>query len=188
MFLLWLIWECLDSRSRCHLRGTDCRPRVVCISSLKDDTLFVFSRRRERRFNLRLSPCFFPPPRFTAGSLVLLFEKELGFSNAQADTQFALWSGVCYVMPLFGGWIADRFLGECFVDLSLSHESTKHACMHAYVCMRRTLFAPQHEEHGGRAAEQQSSRESLHDRICGDVLGSCYAYLFVASSSDGQQQ
>lgn len=46
------------------------------------------------------------------GSLVLLFEKELGFSNAQADTQFALWSGVCYVMPLFGGWVADRFLGE----------------------------------------------------------------------------
>lgn len=50
--------------------------------------------------------------RSTTGSLVLLFEKELGFSNAEADTQFALWSGVCYVMPLFGGWIADRFLGE----------------------------------------------------------------------------
>eukprot|EP00752_Nemacystus_decipiens_P007795 g6962.t1 len=47
-----------------------------------------------------------------SGSLVLLFEKELGFSNAQADTQFALWSGVCYIMPLFGGWVADRFLGR----------------------------------------------------------------------------
>ena len=43
---------------------------------------------------------------------MLLLEKELRFSNAEADTQFALWSGVCYVMPLFGGWIADSYLGE----------------------------------------------------------------------------
>lgn len=32
-------------------------------------------------------------------------------SNADADTQFALWSGVCYVMPLVGGWVADSYLG-----------------------------------------------------------------------------
>lgn len=47
------------------------------------------------------------------GSLVLLFEKELDMSNVEADTQFALWSGVCYVMPLFGGWVADSYFGEC---------------------------------------------------------------------------
>lgn len=33
-------------------------------------------------------------------------------TNADADTQFALWSGVCYVMPLAGGWVADSYLGE----------------------------------------------------------------------------
>lgn len=32
-------------------------------------------------------------------------------TNADADTQFALWSGVCYVMPLLGGWVADSYLG-----------------------------------------------------------------------------
>ncbi|CAN0096855.1 unnamed protein product, partial [Laminaria digitata] len=47
------------------------------------------------------------------GSLVLLFERELRMTNADADTQFALWSGVCYVMPLAGGWIADSYLGGC---------------------------------------------------------------------------
>lgn len=50
--------------------------------------------------------------RYGAGSLVLLFETELGMTNAEADSQFALWSGVCYVMPLLGGWIADSYLGE----------------------------------------------------------------------------
>lgn len=35
-------------------------------------------------------------------------------TNAEADTQYALWSGVCYVTPLLGGWIADSYLGERF--------------------------------------------------------------------------
>ena len=48
----------------------------------------------------------------TTGSLVLLFESELGMTNEVADTQFALWSGMCYVMPLLGGWVADSYLGE----------------------------------------------------------------------------
>lgn len=55
------------------------------------------------------------------GSLVLLFEKELDMSNVEADTQFALWSGVCYVMPLFGGWVADSYFGEC--RHALAHET-----------------------------------------------------------------
>jgi hypothetical protein len=26
--------------------------------------------------------------------------------------QYSLWSGVCYVTPLLGGWIADSYLGR----------------------------------------------------------------------------
>lgn len=71
---------------------------------------------------------------------MLLFEKELGFSNAEADTQFALWSGVCYVMPLFGGWIADRFLGElctCW-QAHQQAESKVHPRTYAAWWLRRT--------------------------------------------------
>lgn len=78
---------------------------------------------------------------------MLLFEKELGFSNAEADTQFALWSGVCYVMPLFGGWIADRFLGElvevgcqlCPCTSSMERES-RHT--HQYVRKTQHVQSP----------------------------------------------
>ena len=47
-----------------------------------------------------------------AGSLVLFFQTKLGYSNATADVHFALWSGVCYLSPLIGGWLADRYLGR----------------------------------------------------------------------------
>lgn len=43
---------------------------------------------------------------------MLLFETELGMTNEAADAQYALWSGVCYVTPLLGGWVADSYLGE----------------------------------------------------------------------------
>jgi dipeptide/tripeptide permease len=36
----------------------------------------------------------------------------LNFSNADADIQYSAWSGVCYVTPLLGGYIADSYLGR----------------------------------------------------------------------------
>jgi hypothetical protein len=71
-----------------------------------------------------------------AGSLVLLLQDELSYTNADADNQvskalvhprretdyvslrhgqlwqYSLWSGFCYVTPLLGGWIADSYLGR----------------------------------------------------------------------------
>jgi len=47
-----------------------------------------------------------------AGSLVLFFQRNLNYSNAQADAMFALWAGACYLTPLLGGWMADRYLGR----------------------------------------------------------------------------
>lgn len=47
-----------------------------------------------------------------AGSLVLFFQTQLGYSNAEADVQYSAWSGVCYVTPLLGGYIADTYLGR----------------------------------------------------------------------------
>jgi hypothetical protein len=47
-----------------------------------------------------------------AGSLVLFFQTQLGYSNADADVQYSLWSSACYVTPLIGGYIADTYLGR----------------------------------------------------------------------------
>ena len=47
-----------------------------------------------------------------AGSLVLFFQTILKYSNAQSDIQYSTWSGVCYVTPLLGGYIADTFIGR----------------------------------------------------------------------------
>jgi dipeptide/tripeptide permease len=47
-----------------------------------------------------------------AGSLVLFFQTELGYSNAVSDVQFSAWSGICYITPLLGGYIADTYLGR----------------------------------------------------------------------------
>lgn len=60
----------------------------------------------------RALPGSCPPSLHAQGSLVLLFETRVGMTNAEADAQFAIWSGVCYVTPLLGGWIADSYLGE----------------------------------------------------------------------------
>eukprot|EP01035_Chromulina_nebulosa_P019152 gene19152-24993_t len=35
-----------------------------------------------------------------AGSLVLFFQRELNYTNANADVQFSFWSSVCYLTPL----------------------------------------------------------------------------------------
>ena len=47
-----------------------------------------------------------------AGSVVLFFQQELNMSNADADIQFNLWSGMAYTMSLLGGYIADKYLGR----------------------------------------------------------------------------
>jgi peptide/histidine transporter 3/4 len=47
-----------------------------------------------------------------AGSLVLFFQTILKYSNAESDIQYSTWSGVCYVTPLLGGYIADTYLGR----------------------------------------------------------------------------
>eukprot|EP01040_Poterioochromonas_malhamensis_P014576 gene14576-16151_t len=47
-----------------------------------------------------------------AGSLVLFFQTQLNYSNAEADVQYSAWSGFCYVTPLLGGYIADTYLGR----------------------------------------------------------------------------
>lgn len=46
------------------------------------------------------------------GSLVLLFQSQLNYTNAQADNSYAVWSGLCYCAPLLGGWLADSYLGR----------------------------------------------------------------------------
>jgi peptide/histidine transporter 3/4 len=47
-----------------------------------------------------------------AGSLVLFFQDDLKMTNAQADIQFSIWAGACYVTPLLGGYVADKYLGR----------------------------------------------------------------------------
>mmetsp|Transcript_35266 Transcript_35266/g.111039 ORF Transcript_35266/g.111039 Transcript_35266/m.111039 type:complete len:612 (-) Transcript_35266:455-2290(-) len=55
-----------------------------------------------------------------AGSLVLFMQSRLNYSNADADVQFSIWSGFCYVTPLVGGWLADTYLGRYKTILILS--------------------------------------------------------------------
>jgi peptide/histidine transporter 3/4 len=47
-----------------------------------------------------------------AASLMLFFETQLGMSNATADVQYSLWSAMCYLTPLIGGYIADSNLNR----------------------------------------------------------------------------
>ena len=46
------------------------------------------------------------------GSLMLLFQSRLNYTNAQADISYAIWLGLCYCAPLLGGWLADSYLGR----------------------------------------------------------------------------
>lgn len=47
-----------------------------------------------------------------AGSLILFMQIQLGYTNAQSDIQYSYWSGVCYVTPLIGGYLADTYLNR----------------------------------------------------------------------------
>ena len=39
-------------------------------------------------------------------------QREFNYSNSDADVQYSLWAGFCYVTPLIGGYIADTYLGR----------------------------------------------------------------------------
>ena len=43
--------------------------------------------------------------------LVLYLVNSLGFSNADALSMYGTYTMLLYITPLFGGWIADKFLG-----------------------------------------------------------------------------
>jgi hypothetical protein len=47
-----------------------------------------------------------------AGSLVLFFQRTFNMSNEEADIHYSVWSGVCYLSPLVGGYVADCFCGR----------------------------------------------------------------------------
>ena len=55
-----------------------------------------------------------------AGSLVLFFQTKLSMSNEDAVNAFYLWNGAVYVTPLFGGYIADTYLGRYLTILAFS--------------------------------------------------------------------
>jgi dipeptide/tripeptide permease len=44
-------------------------------------------------------------------------------SNAEADVQYSAWSGVCYITPLIGGYLADKYLGRYKAILVSLHHS-----------------------------------------------------------------
>lgn len=78
-----------------------------------------------------------------AGSLVLFFQTKMGMTNAEADiqvicssaidtkissnysnvfstTQYSAWNGACYLTPLLGGYVADKYLGRSKTIISFS--------------------------------------------------------------------
>ena len=50
-----------------------------------------------------------------AGNLLLFLETRFELTNAQADMEISAWIGVCYLTPLIGGFLADRYLGRYVV-------------------------------------------------------------------------
>ena len=47
-----------------------------------------------------------------ASSIVLFWQRDLNMGNEEANNQYSAWSGICYVTPLLGGYLADSFLGR----------------------------------------------------------------------------
>ena len=47
-----------------------------------------------------------------AGSLVLFFQVKMNMTNAAADVQYSAWSGLSYITPLIGGYVADAVMGR----------------------------------------------------------------------------
>ena len=44
--------------------------------------------------------------------LVLYMDKVLGWSDARKGDSFGIFLGLCYAMPLLGGWLGDKVLGQ----------------------------------------------------------------------------
>jgi POT family proton-dependent oligopeptide transporter len=44
--------------------------------------------------------------------LVLYMDKVLGWSDARKGDSFGIFLGLCYFMPLLGGWLGDKVLGQ----------------------------------------------------------------------------
>lgn len=44
----------------------------------------------------------------------------LGASSAEAATTTMVWSGVCYIVSIFGAWIADAWLGRYWTIVAFS--------------------------------------------------------------------
>jgi len=44
--------------------------------------------------------------------LVLYMDKVLGWSDSRKGDYYGIFLGLCYFVPLLGGWIGDRILGQ----------------------------------------------------------------------------
>ena len=78
-------------------------------------------------------------------------QREFNYSNSDADVQYSLWAGFCYMTPLLGGYIADTYLGRYktilvrhtystyIVDcvqtfiFRMSIHTYIHVCIHTYI-------------------------------------------------------
>jgi len=76
------------------------------------------------------------------GSLVLFFQTRMNMSNASADVNYSAWSGMCYVTPLLGGYIADSYLGRYNTILIFA------SIYLAGLAMMTIAASPSHEFHG----------------------------------------
>ncbi len=54
------------------------------------------------------------------GILELYMAKKMGMSDAQATETLAIFGSAVYFLPLFGGWLADRWLGRYWTILIIS--------------------------------------------------------------------
>jgi len=52
--------------------------------------------------------------------LALYMAQELGLGQANAATYMSFFIAACYLLPLVGGWVADRFIGKYWTIVSFS--------------------------------------------------------------------
>jgi len=139
-----------------------------------------------------------------AGSLVLFFQEELDMSNADADVQFSIWSGMAYCTPLIGGFLADKYMGRYWTILIFStiyllgllvvvvgadpkniNEGVFFFGMYTIALGTggikpnvSTLGADQYDD---RYPEERKGKESFFNYFYWSInLGACFSYTFVA--------
>lgn len=139
-----------------------------------------------------------------AGSVVLFFQEELDMSNAEADVQFNVWSGMAYCAPLIGGFIADKYLGRywtiilfssmyvlgliiivCGADPENINRATFFAGMYIVALGTggikpnvSTLGADQYDD---RFESERKGKESFFNYFYWSInLGACFSFTFVA--------